>query len=111
MRLGVLGSYWNDAFAARRASIRTTDDYLALFATDKLAFEPGTRELYSNGGYIILGKVIEVVFRSELSRLCKEVPLPLRPGCRTENSRGRRKGRTGRDRLHNSDAFAGQQRR
>jgi D-alanyl-D-alanine carboxypeptidase len=60
MRSGV-GSYWNDAFAARRSSVRTTDDYLALFATDKLAFEPGSQELYSNGGYIILGKIIEVV--------------------------------------------------
>jgi CubicO group peptidase (beta-lactamase class C family) len=26
-----------------------------------LAFEPGTRQLYSNGGYIVLGRVIEVV--------------------------------------------------
>lgn len=60
MRSGV-GSYWNDRFAARRTAIRTTDDYLALFATDPLEFEPGTSELYSNGGYIILGKIIETV--------------------------------------------------
>ena len=26
-----------------------------------LAFEPGTRQLYSNGGYVVLGRVIEVV--------------------------------------------------
>ena len=60
MRSGV-GSYWNAAFAARRASIRTIDDYLALFSRDALAFEPGTSQLYSNGGYIILGKIIETV--------------------------------------------------
>lgn len=60
MRSGV-GSYWNDRFAARRTAIRTIDDYLALFATDPLEFEPGTSELYSNGGYIILGKIIETV--------------------------------------------------
>lgn len=28
---------------------------------EPLAFEPGARQLYSNGGYIILGRVIEVV--------------------------------------------------
>lgn len=28
---------------------------------EPLAFEPGTRQLYSNGGYIVLGRVIEVV--------------------------------------------------
>ena len=28
---------------------------------EPLAFEPGTRQLYSNGGYVLLGRVIEVV--------------------------------------------------
>jgi CubicO group peptidase (beta-lactamase class C family) len=28
---------------------------------EPLAFEPGTRQLYSNGGYVVLGRVIEVV--------------------------------------------------
>lgn len=28
---------------------------------EPLAFQPGTRQLYSNGGYIVLGRVIEVV--------------------------------------------------
>ena len=28
---------------------------------EPLAFEPGTRQLYSNGGYVVLGRVIELV--------------------------------------------------
>jgi CubicO group peptidase (beta-lactamase class C family) len=28
---------------------------------EALAFEPGTRQLYSNGGYVVLGRVIEVL--------------------------------------------------
>jgi CubicO group peptidase (beta-lactamase class C family) len=28
---------------------------------EPLAFEPGTRQIYSNGGYVVLGRVIEVV--------------------------------------------------
>ncbi|MBA2301886.1 MAG: beta-lactamase family protein [Acidobacteria bacterium] len=28
---------------------------------EPLAFEPGTRQMYSNGGYVVLGRVIEVV--------------------------------------------------
>ncbi|MCA1674919.1 MAG: beta-lactamase family protein [Actinobacteria bacterium] len=28
---------------------------------EPLAFEPGTRQLYSNGGYVVLGRLIEVV--------------------------------------------------
>ena len=54
-----VGGFWNEEFQRRHAEIRTVDDYLALFASDPLEFEPGTARRYSNGGYIILGKVIE----------------------------------------------------
>lgn len=57
-RSGV-GSFWNEAYMARRAEIRTVRDYLELFHRDALLFEPGTREAYSNGGYVILGAIIE----------------------------------------------------
>lgn len=57
-RSGV-GSFWNEAYMARRAEIRTVRDYLELFHRDSLLFEPGTREAYSNGGYVILGAIIE----------------------------------------------------
>lgn len=56
-----LGSYWNALYAERREKLLTSDDYIALFASDPLAFEPGTNTLYSNAGYILLGRIIEQV--------------------------------------------------
>ncbi len=41
--------------------IRHNRDYLKLFATKPLAFEPGTKEMYSNGGYVVLGEIISAV--------------------------------------------------
>lgn len=38
--------------------IRHNRDYLSLFADQPLAFEPGTRQAYSNGGYVVLGEII-----------------------------------------------------
>ena len=58
MRSGV-GNFMNDAYLARHADIRTVDQYLELFVNEPLQFAPGTGMLYSNGGYIILGKLIE----------------------------------------------------
>jgi CubicO group peptidase (beta-lactamase class C family) len=43
----------------RRKRYRTSADYLPLFAGEPLLFEPGTRSLYSNEGYVVLGAVIE----------------------------------------------------
>jgi len=38
--------------------IRHNRDYLRFFASKPLAFEPGSREMYSNGGYVVLGEII-----------------------------------------------------
>ena len=43
----------------KRNDIRTLKDYLPLFVNQPLAFEPGTRNAYSNAGYVVLGLVIE----------------------------------------------------
>lgn len=56
-----IGSYWNDAFNQNRLRLRNLADLVPLFADEPLAFEPGTRMLYSNGGYVLLGRIIEVV--------------------------------------------------
>jgi CubicO group peptidase (beta-lactamase class C family) len=57
-----LGCYFNDVYdRTARKHIRTVDDYLALSKDQPLAFEPGTDWRYSNAGFIVLGKVIEVV--------------------------------------------------
>jgi CubicO group peptidase (beta-lactamase class C family) len=59
-RSGV-GSFWNERFMARPADVRSVNDYLELFQDDPLLFEPGTGEAYSNGGYVLLGAIIERV--------------------------------------------------
>jgi CubicO group peptidase (beta-lactamase class C family) len=59
-RSGV-GSFWNQRFLATLPDIRSVNDYIALFQDDPLLFEPGTGEAYSNGGYVILGAIIERV--------------------------------------------------
>lgn len=58
MRSGI-GDFFNEEFRRRREQIRTVDDYLSLFVNDPLRFPPGTGMLYSNGGYVVLGKLIE----------------------------------------------------
>ncbi|HJQ09896.1 MAG TPA: serine hydrolase [Gemmatimonadaceae bacterium] len=61
MRSGI-GDFDDDNGKTYRAALprlRTIDDYLALFATDTLNFAPGTKAEYSNGGYVVLGKIIE----------------------------------------------------
>ena len=49
----------NERFGIERRNLRTTDDYLALFATDTLVFAPGTRTEYCNSCYVVLGKIVE----------------------------------------------------
>ncbi|HKY04723.1 MAG TPA: serine hydrolase domain-containing protein [Blastocatellia bacterium] len=39
--------------------LREIKDFLPLFASDPLRFEPGAKREYSNGGYIVLGAIIE----------------------------------------------------
>lgn len=41
--------------------LRSVKDFLPLFAGKPLLFEPGTKQRYSNGGYIVLGAIIEKV--------------------------------------------------
>lgn len=61
MRSGI-----GDVFGPRfdqtpKDTIRTLRDYLPLFANDPLKFAPGTGQAYSNGGYVVLGLIIEKV--------------------------------------------------
>jgi CubicO group peptidase (beta-lactamase class C family) len=63
MRSG-LGDFDNDnyhTYLARRLTLRTLDDYIALFAQDSLRFAPGTETYYSNASYVVLGKIVERV--------------------------------------------------
>jgi CubicO group peptidase (beta-lactamase class C family) len=56
-----LGAYWNDAFQRERERLRTLQDVVALFAHEPPAFQPGARMQYSNSGYILLGRIVEVL--------------------------------------------------
>ena len=57
-----LGSYFNEEFRnASRARFRTVSDLMALAEDETLQFEPGTSRSYSNTGFLVLGRVIEVV--------------------------------------------------
>lgn len=55
-----IGDFFNEKFEnADKKKIRSLKDYLPLFGSDPLEFEPGTKNRYSNGGYLVLGLVIE----------------------------------------------------
>ena len=57
-----IGDFFGPKFdATPKERIRTINDYLPLFADQPLAFEPGTNRAYSNGGYIVLGAIIEKI--------------------------------------------------
>lgn len=55
-----------DVFGARyqqigAANIKSMADWYALIRDQPLRFEPGTRQQYSNGGFVLLGEIIEHV--------------------------------------------------
>jgi CubicO group peptidase (beta-lactamase class C family) len=57
-----IGDFFGDRYdATPKEKIRTLQDYLPLFADQPLQFEPGTSNKYSNGGYVVLGLIIEKV--------------------------------------------------
>lgn len=57
-----IGDFFGPKFEATpKDRLRSIKDFLSLFAADPLAFEPGTKNQYSNGGYIVLGAIIEKV--------------------------------------------------
>lgn len=58
---GGLGSHFTDEFLnASRANFRNTADYLELIRGAEPAFEPGTKSEYSNSGFLVLGRIVEV---------------------------------------------------
>jgi CubicO group peptidase (beta-lactamase class C family) len=59
MRSGIGDFFGKKYEETPKNRLRTINDYLKLFADAPLAFEPGTSSNYSNGGYIVLGALIE----------------------------------------------------
>jgi CubicO group peptidase (beta-lactamase class C family) len=58
---GGTGDIFGPEFQAHRLELRTLDDYVKLYGSRSLAFEPGSKWEYSNYGFILLGVVIEKV--------------------------------------------------
>ncbi|HXG92243.1 MAG TPA: serine hydrolase domain-containing protein [Blastocatellia bacterium] len=57
-----IGDFFGEKFAATpKDRIRKINDYFQFFASEPLQFEPGTNRRYSNGGYVVLGAIIEKV--------------------------------------------------
>ena len=52
----VFGPLYDDE---RARTLRTVNDWFALIRDQPLQFDPGTRQEYSNGGYVLLGAIIE----------------------------------------------------
>lgn len=57
-----LGNYFNEKYKVTpKEELKTIDNFLGLLKDEKLAFEPGTQFKYSNTGFLVLGKIIELV--------------------------------------------------
>ena len=57
-----IGDFFGEKYQSTpKDRIRNLSDYLLLFGDESLLFEPGTNHQYSNGGYIVLGLIIEKV--------------------------------------------------
>jgi D-alanyl-D-alanine carboxypeptidase len=56
---GGTGDIFGPEFAAHRLELRSLDDYVKLYGSRPLKFEPGSKWEYSNYGFILLGVVIE----------------------------------------------------
>jgi CubicO group peptidase (beta-lactamase class C family) len=67
-----VGSYWNEAHAARRHEIDSHQAFLETFVDEPLLFEPGEGIEYSNGGPVILGLVIEALSGSDYYAYVRE---------------------------------------
>jgi len=58
---GGTGDIFGPEFQAHRLELRSLDDYVKLYGSRPLTFEPGSKWEYSNYGFILLGVVIEKV--------------------------------------------------
>ncbi len=58
---GGTGDIFTPEYEQHRLELKTLADYVALFGSRPLAFEPGSRWEYSNYGMVLLGRVIERV--------------------------------------------------
>ncbi len=60
-----IGDYFGPEYDRYKDSVRSLEDYLPFFASDPLEFEPGERMRYSNGGFVVLGLMIEKISNTD----------------------------------------------
>jgi D-alanyl-D-alanine carboxypeptidase len=58
-RSGIGGDIFGIPASGRRSSTRALKDFLPLFVNQPLEFEPGSRDKYSNAGFVVLGLLVE----------------------------------------------------
>jgi len=58
-RSGIGGNIFDAPSGGARHDVRSNRDYLPLFVNEPLQFPPGTRQAYSNAGYVVLGLLVE----------------------------------------------------
>jgi D-alanyl-D-alanine carboxypeptidase len=58
---GGTGDFFGPEFDKHRLQLKTLQDYVKLYGSRPVAFEPGSRFEYSNYGFLLLGVVIEKV--------------------------------------------------
>ncbi|PSJ36490.1 serine hydrolase [Sphingomonas deserti] len=58
---GGTGDIFGPDFDRRKASLRSTSDYVDLYGSRPPEFAPGSRQSYSNYGFILLGRIVEQV--------------------------------------------------
>jgi D-alanyl-D-alanine carboxypeptidase len=58
---GGTGDTFGPEFTAHRLTLKDARDYVALFGSRAPQFPPGTKQAYSNYGFMLLGRIVEVV--------------------------------------------------
>jgi D-alanyl-D-alanine carboxypeptidase len=71
-RSGIGGNIFAAPTGKTRHAIRHNNDYLQLFVNRPLDFEPGTRQQYSNAGFIVLGMLVERLSGVDYYRYVRE---------------------------------------
>ncbi|HEU4388815.1 MAG TPA: serine hydrolase domain-containing protein [Blastocatellia bacterium] len=68
-----IGDFFGPEFESTpKDRLRSIKDFLTLFAHKPLLFEPGTKRQYSNGGYVVLGAIIERVSGQDYFQYVRE---------------------------------------
>jgi CubicO group peptidase (beta-lactamase class C family) len=69
---GGTGDIFTPDYRAHRLETKTLADYVKLFGKRPVSFEPGTQMQYSNYGFILLGRLVEIASGEPYDRYVRE---------------------------------------